>query len=451
MTTAHGSQVATTTPRARRARLPLWAYLVAEVVSTTGTRMSMVAIPWFVLTTTGSAIVTGVVAFAETLPYVVVLALGGPVVDRFGAWRVAITAGVTAAALVGAVPALYAVGVLGLGALVVLVAAAGGVRGFETSTYVLLPSLAEKAGMPLTRATGLHDGMNRTAGMLGAPLAGVLIAVSSAPAVLVVDAASFLVAAALLAAFVPRSSQPPSSVDEPADAADAAPDAAADSPAGPGRTYLSELRDGFRFLLHDRLLMGIAIMVLLTNMLDQAYSAVLVPVWVHDELGTPLALGLLFGVFGVGAVLGSSVFAWLGPRLPRRRSFAWGFLVAGAPRFFVVAMAVTLPPVLAVSFVAGLAVGAINPSLAATEYERIPRHLQARVIGALAAVAMAGIPIGGLLGGLTVTRLGLDAALVVLGAVYLVTTLVPFVFPVWREMDTTADTGATDGPDLAPR
>jgi len=445
VTTAQGSAVDAATPSPGRRRFPLWAYLVAEVVSTTGTRMSMVAIPWFVLTTTGSATVTGAVAFAETLPYVVVLALGGPVVDRFGAWRVAIMAGVTAAALVGAVPALYAAGALGLGALVALVAAAGAVRGFETSTYVLLPSLAETARMPLTRATGLHDGMNRTAGMIGAPLAGVLIAVSSAPAVLAIDALSFLVAAALLAAFVPRSAQPPPSVEERDGATD---DGAAPS-VGRGRAYLGELRDGFRFLRQDRLLMGIGVMVLLTNMLDQAYSAVLIPVWVHDELGTPLALGLLFGVFGVGAVLGSSVFAWLGPRLPRRRSFAWGFLVGGAPRFFVVAMAVTLPPVLAVSFVAGLACGAINPSLAATEYERIPRQLQARVLGALAAVAMAGIPIGGLLGGLTVTRLGLDVALVVLGAVYFVTTLTPFVFPAWREMDTAAGTSSVEVPDVA--
>jgi hypothetical protein len=409
-----------------RARVSLWAYLLAEVVSTTGTRMSMVAIPWFVLTTTGSAATTGLVAFAETLPYVVVLALGGPVVDRFGAWRVAIVAGVTAAALVGAVPALYAAGALHLGVLVVLVATTGAVRGLETSTYVLLPGLAENAGMALTRATGLHDGMNRTAGMLGVPLAGVLIAVSSAPAVLVVDAASFLVAAVLLATLVPRTSQPPTAADE-------------DPVTEPGRgrvaAYVDELREGFGFLVRDRMLVAIAVLVLVTNLLDQAYSAVMVPVWVHDELGSPLALGLIGGVFGVGAVVGSSVFAWLGPRLPRRRSFAWGFLVGGAPRFFVLALALTLPPVLAVSLVAGIAVGAINPALAATEYERIPRHLQARVIGALAAVAMAGIPLGGLLGGLAVERLGLDVALAVFGAVYLATTLAPFVFPVWREMD----------------
>jgi MFS family permease len=413
----------------RRSRLALWAYLLAEVVSTTGTRMSMVAIPWFVLTTTGSAATTGVVAFAETLPYVVVLALGGPVVDRFGAWRVAIVAGVTAAGLVGAVPALYAAGSLHLGLLVVLVAAVGAVRGLETSTYVLLPGLAEEAGMPLTRATGLHDGMNRTAGMLGVPLAGVLIAVSSAPAVLLVDAASFLIAALLLGLLVPRTSQPPMREDE------------SEAPAERGRikAYVAELREGFGFLVRDRMLVAIAVLVLVTNLLDQAYSAVMVPVWVHDELGSPVALGFIGGVFGVGAVIGSSVFAWLGPRLPRRRSFAWGFLVGGAPRFFVLGLVVVLPPVLAVSLVAGLAVGAINPALAATEYERIPRHLQARVIGALAAVAMAGIPVGALLGGLAVQQLGLSASLLIFGGVYLATTLAPFVFPVWREMDRAAE------------
>ncbi|MFN8157952.1 MAG: MFS transporter [Candidatus Nanopelagicales bacterium] len=216
-----------------------------------------------------------------------------------------------------------------------------------------------------------------------------------------------------------------------------------DVPRGRVRAYVAELREGFGFLVRDRMLVAIAVLVLVTNLLDQAYSAVMVPVWVHDELGSPLALGLIGGVFGVGAVVGSSVFAWLGPRLPRRRSFAWGFLVGGAPRFVVLALAVVLPPVLAVSLVAGLAVGAINPALAATEYERIPRHLQARVIGALAAVAMAGIPVGGLLGGLAVERLGLDVALLVFGGVYLATTLAPFVFPVWREMDRTAENPVT--------
>jgi len=56
-------------------RKPLLGWLTAEAVSLTGTRVSMVAIPWFVLTTTGSATQTGLVAFAEMAPYVVATAL----------------------------------------------------------------------------------------------------------------------------------------------------------------------------------------------------------------------------------------------------------------------------------------------------------------------------------------------------------------------------------------
>ena len=49
----------------------------------------MIALPWFVLTTTGSATKTGLVALAELLPLVLLKVLGGPVIDRVGARRVA--------------------------------------------------------------------------------------------------------------------------------------------------------------------------------------------------------------------------------------------------------------------------------------------------------------------------------------------------------------------------
>ncbi|WP_158441261.1 hypothetical protein [Kribbella steppae] len=52
-------------------RAPLVAFLVANVVSICGTRVSAIAIPWFVLMTTGSPFKTGVVALAEMAPLVI--------------------------------------------------------------------------------------------------------------------------------------------------------------------------------------------------------------------------------------------------------------------------------------------------------------------------------------------------------------------------------------------
>ena len=68
-------------------RRPFIAYAAAEAFSLGGTRLSMIAIPWLVLTTTGSPTLTGTVAMAEMLPYVISKFLSGPIVDRIGPGR----------------------------------------------------------------------------------------------------------------------------------------------------------------------------------------------------------------------------------------------------------------------------------------------------------------------------------------------------------------------------
>ena len=71
----------------------MYGWLTAQAISLLGTRVSMLAIPWLVLTTTGSATQTGLVAAVELTPLVVFKAVGGPLVDRLGPRRVALTVG----------------------------------------------------------------------------------------------------------------------------------------------------------------------------------------------------------------------------------------------------------------------------------------------------------------------------------------------------------------------
>ena len=73
------------------------------LVSQLGTRMSVLALPWLVLTATGSPTAAGAVVAAELLPYVLVQALGGPVVDRLGARRASVATDLAATASTAAV------------------------------------------------------------------------------------------------------------------------------------------------------------------------------------------------------------------------------------------------------------------------------------------------------------------------------------------------------------
>ncbi|GIH04524.1 MFS transporter [Rhizocola hellebori] len=374
----------------------------------TGTRMSAVALPWFVLVSTGSVAKMGVVAAAETLPYVLACGLGGPLLDRLGYRRVSIVADAASAAAVLAIPFLG----LNFSLLVGLVAVAGGLRGLgDTSKRVIFRQSVMTSGVDVTRATSINDGLLRLTTLLGAPLAGLLIAAFDAQTVLIIDAGTFGFGAAAIAIAVP-----------------------AIASTGSAEPYLKALRGGFSYLRQDRLVAGLLVIFFCTNLFDSAYGSVLIPLWAKEVIGSPVALGLVSASFAVGAVLGNVVFTVVAPRVPRFATYAVGFVIGGAPRFLVPAFTDEAWPLYLVSFIAGLGMASVNPIIGAVMFERVPEHMLARVQGLGTAVAWGGIPVGALIGG-WLGGIDLAVAFVVLGIGYLVVTLVPFTHPIWRQID----------------
>ncbi len=115
--------------------------------------------------------------------------------------------------------------------------------------------------------------------------------------------------------------------------------------------------------------------------------------------------------------------------------FFVGFLLAGAPRFLVLAMDVPMGLVVAVFVVSGFGGGFLNPVLGAVQFERVPRHLLGRVNALGDSLSWAGIPLGGLLAGAAVSMVGLIPVLLACGGLYIATTALSGLRPEWREMD----------------
>jgi MFS family permease len=411
--------VSTTTdaPSPTRRRTPLYGWLTAELVSLCGTRLSMIAIPWLVLTTTESPSLTGLVAFAEMTPYVLAKAFGGPLIDRFGGRRVAVLCDIASMAAVGAVPLLHALEALSFPALIVLVLLLGLFRGpGDAAKHALVPEIVDAARVPTERVTGLAGTAERLAATGGAALAGLLVAAVGPATALLVDAGSFAVAAVLLALTAPRRVRG-------TDDADAA------------LPYLARLRSGWDFLRRDKVLVGITVMLAITNLLDMAYTGVLVPVWAKDGGYGAATIGLLFGVFSAASATGAVLAAMVGHRLPRFLTYLVAFLITGAPRFVVLALDAPVWAVLATAVAAGFASGFLNPILGAVIFERVPRAMMGRVTSLTTSLCWAGMPLGGVLGGLLVTAVGLAPALLACGAAYFLATMLPAVRPEWREID----------------
>lgn len=425
-------------PRDRRAIGALTALLSAHAVSQTGNVITAFAVPFYVLGLGGSGVEVGVAAFFATAPVVVGGALGGVVVDRVGHRRAAIVADLVSGAAVLAMPVLALTLGLPFWALLLLVFAGGLLdTPGQTARRVMLPRLTDRAGVRLEQSVGLLDGSERFAKLIGASAAGLLVATVGPISALFVTAATFALSAGLTGAFVPAT---PSATAPRGDGDD-------DSTRA---SYWSDLADGFRFVMRDRLMRLIVGLVLFTNLLDAARGSSLLPLYANDRLGGAASLGLLVAVMGGCALIGNVGFGFVAHRMPRRVTLAICFTLAGGPPSTAFALGAPLPVLVAATAIAGLAAGSINPILGAVQLERVPEHLRGRVFGLINAGAWAGVPFGALLGGVAADTVGLAVAFGVIAVAYTLATLTPLLGGSWRQMErgrVALDSTATAGDD----
>ncbi len=176
--------------------------------------------------------------------------------------------------------------------------------------------------MSINRGVAIYDGASRTAKLVRAPAGAALIGIMGPANVVIIDAASFLAAAVLVAAGISAAAGRTSQTEPEA------------GPEG----YLARLGEGLEYLVRQPLLRSMAGLVLVTNFADAAMSGLLLIIWGKQRYGGTAQIGVVAAVFGAGAVAGATLLSWIGGKLPRRRIFAAAFLIAGAPRFAILAV-----------------------------------------------------------------------------------------------------------------
>ncbi len=396
-------------------RIPFYALLTANAISLTGNVFANIAIPWFVLQTTGSPTQTGITGFFMILPVVLAGFFGGTIIDRLGYKRTSIIADIASGVTTALIPLLHFTIGLAFWQLMVLVffGALLDTPG-ATARDALLPELAEQAGVPIERATSYVHVIERGSRFIGAPLAGLLIGLFDTASVLWFDAVSFFVSAAIIGIFI--SAHLYVKQEEKS-----------------GR-YFDELKSGLRFMLNDRLIFAIVIMIMLTNFLDAIFGRVLQPVYVKQVYGSALNLGLLIAANGAGAVIGGLLFAAIGPRLPRHAVFVGAFIFTGL-RFIFYLFQPPIIVLLIATLVFSLGAGPLNPIIGAVQFERIPPNMRGRVFGAITAGAWVAMPLGMLIGGVLTEKFGVIPMFIGLCIAYLATTISMAFVPAMKEMN----------------
>ena len=336
------------------------ALLAAEVVSSVGTLMAAVALPWFVLETTGSPGRMGAVLAAEALPFVLVGVASGRLAGRLGARRTLLACDALQGICAALIPALHALGALSFGVLLAI-AFLGGVpwAAHHGSASALVAEIAGEGGV--ARATAVFQTASRATYFAGPVIGGTLVAALGAPAVLVIDAATFAVSFALVAAAAPRAR-------------------VADEPGIAGGVALLRRDPVLRSLTAAQFLSQGAFMAMVAAIPVLAFEA-------YDR--SPALAGIMFGAWGAGAMLGGVVAFRLAPG---REPLALGTAAWCLQALPLWVLAASPPPALAVAALAasGLGNGVRVPPMAGLLAERIPPALRPQTMTASTAITLSG-------------------------------------------------------------
>lgn len=285
----------------------IWA---AEVLSVAGDQLARLGLTIMVLQRTGSPAWSAGVYALTFLPALVGGVLLGPLADRFPRRAVMVASDLVRAALV-AVMAVPGVPLWAVAGLVVVVVLAG--TPYSAAQSALLPDLLP--GDLLHRGMAVRQITAQTAQVAGFGTGGLLVAVLSPQAALLLDALTFAVSAALVRFLVRAGTERPTAGE-----ADAAPGAA------PRPSALAELSAGLRVVLRHRRrrYLACAAWVLGMFVLPEALAASYAASIGAAAVGT----GVLMAADPAGSVLGAVLFTRLVPAERRERLIAP--LAAGA-------------------------------------------------------------------------------------------------------------------------
>ncbi|RII13397.1 enterobactin exporter EntS [Streptomyces sp. YIM 130001] len=397
----------------------LWA---GDVVSQLGSQITLFVLPYMAVTTLhASADQVGLLQALYTLAFLLVPLPAGVWLENRARRPVLIWMCLISAGLVLSVPIVDAVGSLSLAHLyaVALMGGAGAVIS-DIAKVSLVPQLVgpDKLASANSRLNvGLAVG-----GTAGPGLAGWLTALVGASNALVLDGCSYLWCALMTSRLLHR--EPPPPADRPA------------------RNLPKEVREGLHTVFRTPSVRNIAVHAALNNAGAQLLNVVLVIHLVRDRGYGSAAYGLVLVCGGVGAVVGTLA----APRLIRTFGYGramLGVLAISVNAFWILPLVDGSRTVVVTSFALALGITSVGTGVGGVVSVTVrqlltPPRLHSRMNASYRMVTYGTVPVGALLGGLLVERIGAQATLWILPFVFTAAVL-PLVHRTVRSLGKTPD------------
>jgi predicted MFS family arabinose efflux permease len=367
----------------------LWS---GQSVSLIGDGIYTVALALETLRIDDHPLALSLVLAARLLPTVLLLVVGGVIVDRIPRRFAMLASDATRGAAVAVIAALVALGTLQIWELIMLSAVFGAADAlfYPASTAVtpeILPADLLVQGSALN-----HTSETVAQNLIGPALGGLVVAALGYEWGFVIDAASFAVSAACIVAMSRRP-----------------------SPTASGHSALADAREGLRYVRSQRWLWVSLAGAGFGNFIAFAPTAVLIPLLIRNVLHQgPVALGLVLATGGVGGGVTALVVARFGaPRL--RITWMWGAWAASGGAIALLALApdVWVAGACVSVVIAGLMLG--NVLWGPMMQELVPPELLGRASSVDWLISLSLSPLGVLVAGAAAGVIGIRTTLLVGG------------------------------------
>ena len=378
----------------------------------TGDWILIVGLPVEIYLRTGSTLATGAMAVAFMVPSILLGSVTGVFVDRWNRQHLMVAIDLMLAV---AILPLLAVDALGVWiAYAVLFVMSSLAQLFHPAEGALLPNLLENPDDDLVTANALNGLNNHIPRLIGPALGGIIVAVGGLVAVTIIDAVSFLIAAALIASIRTDRAR--------AERHDSLEHAAATA----WRRLIVEWRDGLRVIVHQPILRALLVFFVITRIGEGLTITLFVP-WAIDALNSDSAgYGALLSTQAIGGFVGAVVIGRLGARVDPLRLLILSALIFGLidlGLFTYPAIYPHIEPSLAVMVIVGVPGAGMMAAIATLQQTLAADSHRGRVIGAMMALGSLGSLVGAVSAGFLGEFLPVVLLLIVQGSGYVIGSL----------------------------
>lgn len=358
--------------------------LIANSISRLGDSIDMVAYGWMIYQLTHSELLLGTIFLINGLPGIILSPFMGVLVDYFSKKKISVIGDIARGLIVSTTATLYLFNVLEVWQILVFTLLTSSIESIVSPSKTSIFSLVVKEEDYL-KATSISQSIASTIELIGFGIAGVIIAYIGIFGAMLIDGITFFISSLILSRLFFEEKKNNTILNL--------------------NTYFSSLKEGFKFILHEKVILIAILLVMATNFFT-APIAVLMPVYVEKVIkSTAVGLSMFSVGLSLGTIIGGIIISFINQM---KKSIMivvgcglTGILISGLslPGFINISLISPLLYATILFFFIGLCIVFITTPLRTYLMKHTPKEMMGRVFALLSMISLSMSPISGALSG----------------------------------------------------